>query len=141
MDRALSYAAPLGRLLLGGFFALAGFNKIGGYAGTQGFMESVGVPGELLPLTIALELGGGLALIAGWHTRLVAALLAGFTIIAGLIFHADFSDMMQMLLFKKNIAIAGGLLLLVAMGPGALAVDSRGPAAASQAGRVAARGA
>jgi putative oxidoreductase len=141
MDRTLSYAAPLGRLLLGGFFALAGFNKIGGYAGIQGYMESFGVPGELLPVTIALELAGGLALIAGWHTRLVAGLLAGFTIIAGLIFHADSSDMMQMLLFQKNVAIAGGLLLLVAMGPGALAVDSRRPAAAPEAGRVTAPGA
>ena len=126
MNTALSYAAPLGRLLVGGFFALAGFNKIGGYEGTQGYMEAMGVPGMLLPLVILLELGGGLALILGWQTRLVAAAIAGFTVIAAFLFHADFSDQMQSIMFMKNIAIAGGLLAFVAMGPGALALDNRG---------------
>ncbi len=125
MNRTTSLAAPIGRLLLGGFFALAGFNKIGGYAGTQAYMEAFGIPGGLLPLVIVLELAGGLALIAGWQTRLVAFLLAGFSVVSGLIFHADFADPMQHILFMKNVAIAGGLLMVVASGPGALALDTR----------------
>ena len=132
MNTAFGYAAPLGRLLVGGFFAMAGFNKIQGYEGTQGYMEAMGVPGMLLPLVILLELGGGLALILGWQTRLVAAAIAGFTVIAAFLFHADFSDQMQSIMFMKNIAIAGGLLAFVAMGPGALALDNRGGGVAAE---------
>ena len=138
MDRLTALAAPLGRLLLGGFFALAGFNKIGGYAATQGYMEAFGIPGQLLPLVIALEIGGGLALIAGWQTRLVALLLAGFCVVSAVIFHADFADGMQQILFMKNFAIAGGFLIIAAHGPGALALDGRGRTAG--AGRTAAAG-
>ena len=123
MERTTSFAAPVGRLLLGGFFALAGFNKIGGYAGTQGYMEAFGIPGALLPLVIALEIGGGLALIAGWQTRLVAFLLAGFCVVSAVIFHADTADQVQRILFMKNFAIAGGLLMLVALGPGRAALE------------------
>ncbi len=114
-----------GRVLLSIMFIMAGFSKIGGYAGTQGFMESMGVPGMLLPLVILLELGGGLLLLAGWQSRIIAFLLAGFTLLAGLIFHTNFADQMQMILFMKNLAIAGGLLFVVANGPGQWSVDSR----------------
>ena len=114
-----------GRVLLSIMFIMAGFSKIGGYAGTQGFMESMGVPGMLLPLVILLELGGGLLLLAGWQSRIIAFLLAGFTLLAGLIFHTNFADQMQMILFMKNLAIAGGLLFVVANGPGQWSVDNR----------------
>ena len=90
-------AAPLGRVLLALMFVLAGVSKISGYSGMQGFMESMGVPGALLPLVIAVELLGGLALILGWHSRLAAFLLAGFTILATVIFHADLGDQTQYL--------------------------------------------
>ena len=103
-----------GRVLIASIFIMAGINKIGGYAGTQGYMESMGVPGGLLPLVILLEIGGGLAVLSGWQTRLAAFLLAGFTVLSALIFHANFGDQMQSILFMKNLAMAGGLLLLVA---------------------------
>lgn len=103
-----------GRVLIAQIFLMAGINKIGGYAGTQGYMEAMGVPGGLLPLVIMLEIGGGLALIAGWQTRLVALALAGFSILSAVIFHADFADQTATIMFMKNFAIAGGLLVLAA---------------------------
>ena len=114
-----------GRILMSAIFIVAGFGKIGGYAATQAYMESMGVPGALLPLVIALELGGGLALLVGWRARPVAFLLAGFSILSALIFHFDLADQMQSILFMKNLAIAGGLLFVTAAGAGALAI-SRG---------------
>ena len=115
-----------GRILIAQIFLLAGINKISGYAATQGYMEAMGVPAVLLPLVILLEVGGALALIAGWKTRWTALALAGFSILAALLFHADFADHMQMLMFMKNIAIAGGLLALAAQGEEeTISVDSR----------------
>ena len=112
-----------GRILLAIMFILAGINKIGGYEGTQGYMQSVGVPGALLPLVILLEIGAGAALLIGWQARIMAFLLAGFTLIAAVIFHSNFGDQMQMILFMKNLAIAGGLLFVFAFGPGAWSLD------------------
>ena len=103
-----------GRVLISAIFIMAGINKIIGYTGTQGYMDSMGVPGALLPLLILLEIGGGLAVLVGWQTRIAAFLLAGFTVLSALIFHASFSDQMQSILFMKNLAMAGGLLFLVA---------------------------
>ena len=104
-------------------FVGAGLDKIGAYAGTQGYMESMGIPGGLLPLVIALEIGAGLAVMLGVGARLGALALAGFTLAAAFVFHADFADQMQSILFMKNVAIAGGLILLAANGPGAWSVD------------------
>lgn len=103
-----------GRVLISAIFIMAGINKISGYAGTQGYMESMGVPGALLPLVILLEIGGGLAVLLGWQTRIAAFLLAGFTVLSALIFHANLADQMQFILFMKNLAMAGGLMFLVA---------------------------
>lgn len=103
-----------GRVLMSAIFIMAGINKISGYAGTQGYMESMGVPGAMLPLVILLELGGGLAILFGWQTRIAAFLLAGFSVLSAVIFHANFGDQMQSILFMKNLAMAGGLLFLVA---------------------------
>jgi putative oxidoreductase len=115
----------LGRALLAGIFILAGFNKLQGYETTAGYMQQFGVPGLLLPGTIALEILGGLAVLAGFYARLAAIPLAIFTIVAGLIFHGNFADNIQFVLFLKNLAIAGGFLLLFAHGPGAWAVNDR----------------
>jgi putative oxidoreductase len=114
-----------GRVLMSVIFVMAGFSKIGAYTGTQGYMESVGVPGGMLPLVIALEVGAGLALLLGWQTRISAFLLAGFSVLSALIFHADFGDQMQSILFMKNLAMAGGLLILVANGAGSWSIDAR----------------
>ena len=123
MEKLNPYFGLVGRVLLALMFVAAGYGKIGGYAGTQGYMESMGVPGMLLPLVIALELGGGLAIIAGWQTRIIALALAGFTLMAAFIFHLNFADPMQSILFMKNLSVAGGFLLLAAYGPGAFALD------------------
>ncbi len=120
------YTNLAGRILLAHIFLLAGLNKIGGYAGTQAYMESAGVPGALLPLVIALEIGGALALIVGWQTRIAAWALALFSIVAAILFHANFSDQIQMIMFMKNFAIAGGLLVLAANGAGAFSLDKTG---------------
>ena len=113
-----------GRVLLSAMFLIAGVGKISGYAGTQGYMEAMGVPGALLPLVIALEVFGAIAIIVGFRTRLVAAALAGFTLAAGFIFHGG-EDPMQQILLLKNVAVAGGFLLLVARGAGDWSLDAR----------------
>lgn len=120
------YVNLAGRVLLAHIFLLAGINKITGYSGTQGYMEAMGVPGMLLPLVILLEIGGALALIAGWQTRLAAYALALFSIVSALIFHSNLGDQMQMILFMKNWAMAGGLLVLAANGAGAYSLENRG---------------
>lgn len=110
------------RVLLSAIFVAAGYNKIGGYDGTMQYMESAGVPGVLLPAVIALELGGGLMILLGLFSRWAALALAAFSVVAALLFHANFADQMQAAAFMKNLALAGGLLLLFANGPGAWAV-------------------
>lgn len=122
MDTFLNLAA---RILMSQIFIISGVGKITGYAGTQAYMAKMGVPGALLPLVILTELGGGLALLAGFQTKWVALALAGFTVLSALIFHLNFSDQMQMINFMKNLAIAGGLLLFVRHGAGAPSIDKR----------------
>ena len=119
------YSSLVARILLGHIFLLAGVSKVFSYAGTQGYMDMMGVPGMLLPLVIILEFAGGLALIVGWQTRWSAYALAGFSIISALIFHHDVVDKVQMIMFMKNLAIAGGLLLLAEHGAGAYSLDNK----------------
>ncbi|MDH3280171.1 MAG: DoxX family protein [Gammaproteobacteria bacterium] len=119
------YLDLFGRILLSVMFLLSGFNKIGDYALVQGFMASQGVPGILLPLVIALEIVGPLLIIVGWHTRLTASALAGFSVLAAILFHLNFSDQTQMIMFMKNLTIAGGFLVLMAHGPGEISLDFR----------------
>ncbi len=125
MNAIQKLSSPVGRVFIAMIFIMAGLNKIGGYAATQGYMESVGVPGMLLPLVIIVEVLGGLAVLVGWQTRLAAFALAGFSLVSAVLFHNNFGDQMQMIMFMKNIAIAGGMLFLVANGPGAFALDNR----------------
>lgn len=110
------------RLLMALIFIVAGYGKIADYAGTQGYMAAMGVPGGMLPLVIALELGGGLALLAGFQTRIVAGLLAGFSVVTGFLFHGG-ADQMQQIMLMKNLAMAGGLLALVRTGAGRPSID------------------
>lgn len=113
----------LGRIGLSAIFIVSGLGKIAGYAGTQQYMASAGVPGGLLPLVIALEVGGGLAIVAGVGVRWLAPAMAAFTVVAAVLFHANFADQMQFVNFMKNIAIAGGFLVLAGQGAGAWSVD------------------
>lgn len=113
------------RILLSAMFFMAGLSKIGAYAGTQGYMESQGVPGFLLPLVIGVEVIAPVLLVVGWQTRYAAIALAGFTAAAALMFHLNFADQIQSIMFMKNIAITGGLLLLATHGAGELSLDSK----------------
>jgi putative oxidoreductase len=122
-DSIAPYTDLVGRVLIAAIFVLSGFSKIGGYSATQAYMQSAGIPGGLLPLVILIELGGGIAIIAGFYTRLVALLLAGFCIVTGLVFHAGSPDQVQQIMFMKNLGLAGGFLFLVANGAGRLSVD------------------
>jgi putative oxidoreductase len=124
--------ALVARVLLAAMFVLAGTSKIGGFSGTVSFIASVGLPmpSLLAVLTVVLEIVGGIALIVGYRTRLFAFLLAGFTLLAAFIFHAFWSlpadqAYVQNLLFMKNLSIAGGLLLLTALGGGDWSLDSK----------------
>lgn len=126
MQTFQSLAAPAGRILISLIFVMSGINKISSFSGTQAYMESAGVPGMLLPVVIAVEVLGGLAVILGWHTRLAAFLLAGFSLLSAVLFHANVGDQMQMIMFLKNLAIAGGFLMIVSHGAGPYSIDNRG---------------
>jgi putative oxidoreductase len=124
--------ALTGRLLLALLFLPAGIGKITGFAGTVGYISSVGLPMPQVAAIIALtvEIVGGVALLAGFGTRLAALALALFTLVASFFFHAYWAvpadqQFMQQLLFFKNIAVVGGLLTLAAWGAGAWSVDAR----------------
>ncbi|MGB2931853.1 MAG: DoxX family protein [Methyloceanibacter sp.] len=119
------YLITLGRVLLAIMFIQAGIGKIFGYAEAQAYMGAKGVPGMLLPLVILVEAGGGLCVLLGLFTRWWAILLAGFCVLAGLLFHFDLGDRMQTINLMKNLTIAGGFLVLAGAGPGALALDNR----------------
>lgn len=122
----------IGRLLMALLFLPAGISKIGGFAGTVGYIASKGLP---LPqvgagLAIAVEIGASIALILGWQTRWAALILAVFTLAATVFFHNFWAMpaeqvMVQQLMFYKNIAVIGGLLTLAAWGAGALSLDAR----------------
>lgn len=114
-----------GRILMATLFVLAGFGKITQYAGTQSYMASMGVPGAMLPLVIALELGGGLLLIAGLQTRLIALALAGFSLASAVLFHSNLADQTMFIMFFKNLSMAGGFLIIAAHGPGAFSLDRK----------------
>ncbi len=111
------------RLLASAIFIGAGLSKLGaGYAGAQAYMTSVGLSGALLPLVIALEIGGGLALLLGFQTRLAAFALSVFCIASGVLFHSG-ADQMQQIMFMKNLAMAGGLLAFTLFGAGRMSLD------------------
>jgi putative oxidoreductase len=124
-DAVKSYVDVVGRVLIAAVFVLSGWGKVAAYAGTQAYMQHAGVPGGLLPLVILLELGGGIAIVIGLYTRPVALLLAGFSLLTGLLFHAGSVDQVQQIMFLKNLGLTGGFLFLVANGAGRLSVDAR----------------
>ncbi len=110
------------RVLLSAIFVTAGINKVSGYAGTQAYMESHGLPGTLLPAVIALEVIGGLAVLLGVFSRYAGLALAAFCLAAAAVFHSDFADQNQATNFMKNVCMAGGFLLLFANGSGRYAI-------------------
>ena len=124
MPSYLPYLNTIARLMIALIFLLSGLNKVAAYEATQGYMTAMGIPGALLPLVIGFEVVAALAIIVGFKTRISAFLLAGFSLLTALAFHADLGDQTQFIMFMKNVAIAGGFLFLVANGPGPLALDN-----------------
>jgi putative oxidoreductase len=122
-----SYLAFAGRLLIGVPFAMSGLSKLAAYGATTAMIGAVGLPVPPLAfaVAVAVELGGGLLLIAGFQTRLVAIALALFSLATALSFHSNFADQNQMIHFLKNVMMAGGLLQVVAFGAGSFSIDSR----------------
>ena len=122
-----SYLAFAGRLLIGVPFAMSGLSKLAAYGATTAMIGAVGLPVPPLAyaVAVAVELGGGLLLIAGFQTRIVAIALALFSLATALSFHSNFADQNQMIHFLKNLMMAGGLLQVVAFGAGSFSIDSR----------------
>ncbi|MFC3179797.1 DoxX family protein [Cypionkella sinensis] len=123
MDKLALYAPLIARIIIGGFFLLAGIGKIGDVAGTAGYMQSVGLPGFLVWPAIIFEIGVGLCMILGFKTRIVALAAAAFCVVTAVLFHNNFADQTQMIMFLKNFSIAGGFLMFFAHGAGAVALD------------------
>jgi len=121
-----SAVPAIGRLLLAAIFIFSGVGKALAPAGTIGYIESAGLPFATLGLivAIAVELGGGVLLALGIKTRIVALGLAIFSVVTALVFHNALGDQNQLIHFLKNIAMAGGLLQVVAFGAGAYSVDA-----------------
>jgi putative oxidoreductase len=115
------------RLLMALIFIISGWEKLTSFSGSEGYISSLGIPlpGLVTPLVILIELGGGLALLAGFKTRWVAGVLAAFAVGTALIVHNNLADQAQSIHFMKNLAIAGGLLLFVKYGAGEASIDER----------------
>jgi len=121
-----SIVPAIGRILLAAIFVFSGVGKVLGSASTLGYIESVGLPFPALALVgaIVLEIGGGLLLAFGYKTRVVAAVLAAFSLVTAFVFHGALGDQNQLIHLLKNVAMAGGLLQVVAFGAGAYSVDA-----------------
>ncbi|MBW0145427.1 DoxX family protein [Sphingomicrobium clamense] len=133
MNSLRDYLSPVARLMLAMVFIVAGLQKVGSYQETVAYMESQGVSGVLLPVVLLVEIGGGLMVAAGWHARTAAGVLALFSLAAGLVFQlmpaleAYDPDLFygHISHFWKDVAIAGGMAMIVANGPGLFSLESR----------------
>src|SRR6201998_1148788 len=122
---AIRYLPFVGRLLIGLPFVMSGLGKLAAYGATTQMMGAVGLPFPPLAfaVAVAVELGGGLLLIAGYQARAVALVLAVFALATAVSFHSNFADQNQMIHFLKNVMMAGGRLQIVAFGAGAISID------------------
>jgi len=122
-----SFIVLAARVLLAVIFIVAGFGKLADPSGTTGYFASLGIPlaGLSTWIVMLVEILGGLAILTGFFTRPAAYVLALFCIATGFIAHFDPADQMQFVSFLKNLAIAGGFLVLAVHGPGSISVDAR----------------
>jgi putative oxidoreductase len=127
MSKYSAWTAAFGRLLIAVIFLFSGFGKIMAPEATQAYIASAGLPLPVVGyvLAIIVEVGGGILLAVGYQARLVALIMAVFSVIAACAFHNNFADQNQLIHFLKNLCIAGGLLQVVAFGAGSLSVDGR----------------
>ena len=121
-DAVSNRALMLGRVLMAALFIVERLSKIRGYDAALEYMRHFSVPAALLPLAITVELGGGILLAIGWQAKWAALVLAGFSVSAAFLFHANIADHGQLLHLEKDLAIAGGLLAFFAYGPGRFSV-------------------
>jgi putative oxidoreductase len=131
---AMRYVPFVGRLLIGLPFAMSGIGKLAAIGPTTDMIRAAGLPlpPAALAVSVVVELGAGLLLVAGFQTRIVAAVLALFSLATALTFHNNFADQNQMIHFLKNVMMAGGLLQIVAFGAGALSIDNRSAKSGAQ---------
>ena len=122
-----SIAPALGRAMISVLFLISGISKVTTPAPVIGYIQSVGLPLPAIALTIAalVEIGGGLALVLGYRTRITASVLLLFTLTTAAVFHSHLADQNQLIHFFKNVAIAGGLLNIFAFGAGQPSLDGR----------------
>lgn len=125
MEKLTQYAPLAARLMMAVLFLVAGLGKISDVAGFTGFLTSGGLPAILAWPTIIFEFAVGILLILGYQVRIIAILAAGFCVLSGLLYHFNPADQMQMTMFFKNLALAGGFLMVFAHGAGAVALDKR----------------
>ena len=115
----------IGRIMISAIFLFSGINKIFNYDGTVGWMEGYGVPGILIIPAIIIEILGPVLIILGYKTKITAAFLSLFCLVTAIIFHNEFSNQMQLTSFLKNIALAGGFLILVINGSKKFSLDNK----------------
>ena len=124
MDKYIDYLHPIGRILLVNIFFLDGIHKISNYDGVTGWMAVYGVPEISLPFVITFEIVGAVAIAIGWRVKLFSIIFFVFCILTALIFHNDFSNGMEKIIFMKNISMAGGFLIIFLNGGGAFCLDN-----------------
>jgi len=124
MRSATSAIALAGRLMLAAIFVAEGLSNIPNYADVADYMRAAGVNPRLLPMVILTELGAGLLVATGLFTRWAAMALAGFCLLTAMLFHASWADLSEWIQFQKDVAIAGGFLILAAHGPGDWSFDA-----------------
>ena len=125
MDKLTTYAPLIGRILIAALFLMAGLGKLADVSGFAGYLTTGGLPAFLAWPSIAFEILLGLALLVGYQTRIMALLGVAFCVLVAVLFHFQPADQLQMTMFLKNLAIAGGLLMYFAHGAGAVAIDKR----------------
>ncbi len=139
MDKRSDVALLAGRFGLGAIFLVSGLGKLASWSGTVAYAGGKGIPAILLAGAVALEVVGGLSLLAGWKTRWGTIALLAFLVPVTLVFHGFWAyqgaeAQLQTIQFLKNLGIGGGLLVVLAAGPGALSVDERRARAAAKLG-------
>jgi putative oxidoreductase len=125
MEPLRNLALLVGRIFIVGIFIYDGVSILRDFSGSVAYSESFGVPGILLPLVVLLQIGGGILIVLGWWTRLVALAFAAFCVSTAVLFHRNWGDFNEFLHFGKDFAIAGGFLFLFAAGPGDWSADAR----------------
>jgi putative oxidoreductase len=123
MDKLNTYIPFVARLLLAALFIVGGLGKLADVSGFAGYLASGGLPAALAWPAILFEIAVGVAMIVGYQTRIMALLAAGFCVLTAVMYHSNFADQTMMIMFLKNLGLAGGFLMVFAHGAGKVALD------------------